>query len=93
MAIITAMVVKNDSSEPLSQLVRRMRKQAGLSQNELAELAGVGKTLIFDLEKGHEQIRFDNLAKILKVLNIKISFIPPVLPMATNSKPARKKSR
>jgi y4mF family transcriptional regulator len=68
------MAVKNDQ---LSDLVRTHRKAAGLSQTELAELAGVGKTLVFDLEKGHEGIQLQNLRKILKVLNIHIQFLPP----------------
>lgn len=69
------MAVKNTE---LSLLVRTHRKTAGLSQNELAELAGVGKTLVFDLEKGHEGIQLQNLKKILKVLNIRIQLIPPI---------------
>ena len=73
------MMVKNDSLDNLSYTVRHMRKLAGLTQNELAELAGVGKTLVFDLEAGHDGIRLENLKKILHVLNIKIVFTPPDL--------------
>lgn len=68
------MAVKKES---LSQTLRETRKKAGLSQQELADLAGVGKTLIFDLEKGHEKVAFDNLVKICRVLNIRIEFHPP----------------
>ncbi len=71
------MSVKKSSHGPISKLVRKMRKHALLTQNELAELAGVGKTLVFDLENGHENIRFENLRKILQVLNIQISFSAP----------------
>jgi len=67
------------NTQNLAELVRTHRKRAGLSQTELAELAGVGKALIFDLEKGHEKLQFDKLKSILQVLNIKISFQPPLM--------------
>jgi HTH-type transcriptional regulator/antitoxin HipB len=38
-------------------LVRACRKKVGLSQAELARLAGVGKTVVFDIEKGKTTIR------------------------------------
>lgn len=61
----------------LSVLVKSNRKKAGLSQIELAELAGVGKTLIFDVENGQTNVRFTNLLKVLRVLNVKISVETP----------------
>ena len=67
---------KNEVS--IGKMVRRVRKLAGLTQAELADLAGVGKTLVFNLENGHEKIGFDNLKQILRVLNIQIKFISPV---------------
>jgi y4mF family transcriptional regulator len=56
----------------LGRIIRKHRKAAGLSQLALAELAGVGKTVVFDLEKGKETIQVNTLRKILVVLNIKI---------------------
>lgn len=56
----------------LAKVVRKHRKAAGLSQKELADLAGVGKTAIFDLEKGKETIQINTLRKILTTLNIKV---------------------
>jgi len=56
----------------LSKVIKKHRKAAGLSQLQLAEMAGVGKTVIFDLEKGKETIQLDTLRKILTVLNIKV---------------------
>jgi len=63
----------------LSEMIRQHRKMAGLSQTGLANLAGVGKTVIFDLEKGKETIQFKTLIKVLKVLNIKIEFKSPIM--------------
>jgi len=71
------MTVKHATEQNLGDLVRTHRKRAGLSQKELADLAGVGKALIFDLEKGHQKLQFDKLKSVLRVLNIKIHFQPP----------------
>ena len=49
----------------LSKVIRQHRKIAGLSQLQLAELAGVGKTVVFDLENGKETVQLDTLRKIL----------------------------
>jgi len=62
----------------LANVVRMHRKAAKLSQLQLAELAGVGKTVIFDIEKGKESVQLNTLRKILKVLNIKVQLISPL---------------
>lgn len=56
----------------LAIIIRKHRKAAGLSQLRLAEMAGVGKTVVFDLEKGKETVQLDTLRKILAILNIKV---------------------
>lgn len=60
-------------------MIRFHRKMAGLSQARLAEFGGVGKTVIFDIEKGKPSVRFDTLLSVLKVLNISIDFQSPVM--------------
>jgi len=63
----------------LSEIVFFHRKKSGLTRKQLADLAGVGKTVIYDIEKGKETIRFSTLQKVLKVLNIKITFTSPLM--------------
>ncbi|MBW2407614.1 MAG: helix-turn-helix transcriptional regulator [Deltaproteobacteria bacterium] len=63
----------------ISDIVLFHRRKSGLSRNQLADLAGVGKTVIYDIEKGKETIRFSTLQKVLKVLNIKITFTSPLM--------------
>lgn len=58
--------------ELLANILRKHRKAAGLSQLQLAQLAGIGKTAVFDLEKGKETVQLDTLRKVLAVLNIKV---------------------
>jgi y4mF family transcriptional regulator len=61
----------------LAMTIRFLRKQSGLTQLELAQLAGVGKTVVYDIEKGKESVQFDTLQKIFAVLNIKIKLETP----------------
>ena len=60
-------------------MVRLHRKKSGLSQEQLAQLAGVGKTVIFDIENGKLSIRLNTLLKVLEVLNIKLHFRSPLM--------------
>lgn len=69
------MVILNDKN--LSELIKTTRKKAGLTQIELAELAGVGKTLIFNIENGRINAQFENLLEIFRVLNIKLMVEAP----------------
>ncbi|MFC1823861.1 helix-turn-helix domain-containing protein [Thermodesulfobacteriota bacterium] len=63
----------------LSEIILFHRKQSGLTRNQLSVLAGVGKTVIYDIESGKETIRFSTLQKVLKALNIKITFTSPLM--------------
>jgi len=64
-------------AQEIFDLVLKARKHAGLTQKELADLAGVAKNLIYQLEKGKTTIQYSNLLKVLQVLNIEIKFILP----------------
>ncbi|MFV0346530.1 MAG: helix-turn-helix domain-containing protein [Bacteroidales bacterium] len=63
----------------LSIIIRKHRKFAGLSQLQLADMAGVGKTVVFDIEKGKETVKLSTLLKVLNVLNIKIGLTSPAM--------------
>jgi y4mF family transcriptional regulator len=66
-------------SKTLAGIIRKHRKAAGLSQLRLAEMAGVGKTAVFDIEKGKETVQLDTLRKILSVLNINVVLKSPLM--------------
>lgn len=66
-------------ADQLAEVLKLHRKAARLSRIQLAELAGVGKTVIYDLEKGKESVQLDTLRKILKVLNITIVITSPLM--------------
>ncbi len=61
----------------LATLIHHYRKKSGLTQQALAELAGIGKTAVFDLEQGKDTVQLNTLLSVLKVLNIKLSFLTP----------------
>jgi ribosome-binding protein aMBF1 (putative translation factor) len=63
----------------LKTIVLHHRRLSGLSQAELAKLAGVGKTVVFDIEHGKESVQFDTLKKVLAALNIKFVLQSPIL--------------
>jgi y4mF family transcriptional regulator len=65
--------------EELARIIKFHRKAANLTQLQLAELAGVGKTVVFEIEKGKDTVKISTLRKILKVLNIEIRFTSPLL--------------
>jgi len=65
------------SKNEIAKIVHYYRKQSGLSQQELAKLAGVGKTVVFDIEKGKESVQLNTLLKVLDVLNIRMKFETP----------------
>lgn len=56
----------------LGKIIRFHRKKSGLSQADFARMIGVGKTVIYDLEKGKETIQLNTLNKVLIGLNISV---------------------
>jgi HTH-type transcriptional regulator / antitoxin HipB len=66
-------------SQELADIIRMHRKAAKLSRDKLAEMSGVGKTVIYDIEKGKETIQLNTLRKVLNVLNIKIELTSPLM--------------
>jgi HTH-type transcriptional regulator / antitoxin HipB len=71
--------------QELGDIIKMHRKAAKLSRVQLADMAGVGKTVIYDIEKGKETVQLDTLRKILKVLNIKIVLTSPLIENLQNT--------
>ena len=65
--------------DDIAQAVLAHRKEAGLTQKQLADLAGVGKTVVFDIEKAKASVRFDTLMKVLDALSIEIHLDSPLV--------------
>jgi y4mF family transcriptional regulator len=56
-----------DRGLAVREFVKSRRKANKLSQQELAELAGVGKRLIVELEAGKPTLRMDAVNRVLAV--------------------------
>jgi HTH-type transcriptional regulator / antitoxin HipB len=69
---VMAVKISTESISSVGRIVQFHRKQAGLSRIALADIAGVGKTVVYDIEKGKETVRLNTLLKIFDVLNIAI---------------------
>jgi y4mF family transcriptional regulator len=68
----------SDFSTEIAKAVKFDRKRAGLSQKQLADYAGVGKTVVFDIEHGKATVQLQSLLKVLRVVNIKLVIEDPL---------------
>lgn len=55
--------------------IRELREARGLSIRALAELSGLNKSTIMNLEAGRFDARLDTLGQIAGVFNMKIDFV------------------
>lgn len=73
-------------AEDLASLIEFHRKRAGLSQIHLAEMAGISRSVVQDVEAGKGRITWHNLQSILAVLNLTLE---PSGPLVGNWKLSR----
>ena len=71
--------MKVTSSNLIGDAVRFHRRRSGLSQHTLADLAGIGKTSVFDIEKGKSTVRLATLMAVLNVLNMDLVLDSPLM--------------
>lgn len=53
--------------------LRRLRKNQGVSQEVFADRCDLHRTYISDIERGERNVSLENIEKIAKVLNVRIS--------------------
>ena len=53
--------------------IRKYRKLQNISQEELAFRSNLHRTYISDIERGQRNVPLDNIDKLAKALNIKIT--------------------
>lgn len=56
----------------LGSLIARERKRQGLTQQQLADAAGVGVTYVIDLEHGKETAEVGKALHLLEVLSVSL---------------------
>lgn len=57
----------------IAQVIKNSRKNAGLKQSQLAELAGISEKHLSKIETGKNYPSLDNFLKIIEVLNISLN--------------------
>ena len=67
--------MKSNINEEVGFNIRRIREERDLSQEELAELAGLHRAYIGQIERGEKNIGLKNLEKIAKALNVSIKVL------------------
>jgi transcriptional regulator with XRE-family HTH domain len=69
------------SIKELGSQVRTRRQQVNLTAAEVAELAGVSRRLLLELEQGkRKNAGFANVLRILEVLGLRLEIAPRGLP-------------
>ena len=63
------------STTRLGVAIRNRRKSLGLTQQELARLAGCGLAFLYELESGKSTVRLDKLLGVLGVLGLELSLV------------------
>ena len=59
--------------DSLGAAIRHYREGAGLTQAQLAELAGLNRTYLSDLERGGETEQLRRLLRVLKQLGVRMT--------------------
>ena len=67
------MAEKISVTEKFGQRVRALRKERGLSQEELADLSGLDRTYISGIERGLRNVALRNIEALAKALDVSIS--------------------
>lgn len=63
----------------LGALIRCHRRKGNLTQKQLADLSGVGKTAVFDIEHGKKTVQFNTLQSVCSALNITVKLESPIM--------------
>ena len=75
--------ISKETIRQIGCIVRFHRKQAKLSRINLADIAGVGKTAVYDIENGKATVRLSTLLNVLEALNISVLLDSPIMDRCT----------
>ena len=67
---------KNMKKTPLTETVKRLRKQYGLTQEQLAFKSGVGLNFVREMEQGKGTVRLDKVNQVLMLFNYEMVPMP-----------------
>ncbi|NMM65250.1 helix-turn-helix transcriptional regulator [Clostridium sp. P21] len=75
----------NDLSKIIGERIRNLRKECGLSQEELAYRASLHPTYIGQLERGEKNATLESIEKVTAALNISFEDLFKYLQMSSNN--------
>jgi len=61
--------------DEIAGVVKARRKALGIDQETAAQLAGVSRKLVSDIERGKRTVRLDVLVSVLDVLGLKLQVL------------------
>ena len=59
----------------IGKRIQTIRKQQGLTQEQIAEMMNVSVQMVSNLERGNKSIRIENLINLCKILKISTDYI------------------
>ena len=71
--MLQGMKKKSNILNSFGSRLREERHKRGLSQEELAEIAGLHRTYIGMIERGEKNITLENIERLANALKVKIS--------------------
>ncbi|KPJ59964.1 MAG: repressor protein [Latescibacteria bacterium DG_63] len=85
-------------SKDIAVRVRRLRREAGMTQSRLAEMLGIPRPSLSQIETGERKISIDELAKLSDIFNCPIEDLlgsgeEPIVVLGRKTKERRRKSR
>jgi transcriptional regulator with XRE-family HTH domain len=63
---------KSSARTVIATNLRRLRKSKGLSQEALADLAGIHRTYVGCVERSEKNISIDSLERLARALNVEV---------------------
>src|SRR5680860_646315 len=72
-AILLVMDYPIQTSSQLSEHLKSLRKEKGLTQTQLGQLLGIGQARVADIEKNPGLVRVDQLLQILHALDDRLA--------------------
>ena len=66
----------NEERQRIGQRIADLRKQHGLTQQELADVSNIGRSHLVRIEQGKYNVRLDTIASIAQALGCKVNIMP-----------------
>lgn len=75
-AVISRIITQQERQRwQIGKRISEIRKAQGISQTELAERSGVGRTHLIRIEQGKYNLQIDTLSALADAMNYKIDFV------------------